>query len=210
MTLNNVRIFFMFVISIVLMGFVFVSSSKLKTYKEVQDRLRQKNQDLTLLQNDIKMINADIDKYKADQDEMEKYLFADQDVPAFIDGISQYANKTGIVILDMKSSKFEAVKFSSTIEQQSNSVKSAAARGSRNARNSEENEGMTLAAMPIYIKATGTYTDFVNFLNLMEGFKQLLTFSDLSINVTKDYPLLNTNFVIKIYSFKNYSELKGI
>ena len=141
---------------------------------------------------------------------MEKYLFAEQDVPAFIDGISKHANKTGIVIVDMKSSKFEAVQFSTAKTKDSNNKSSSSVRNQRNARNSDENEGMTLAAMPIYIKATGTYTDFVNFLNLMEGFKQLLTFSDLSINVTNDYPLLSTNFIIKIYSFKNYSELKGL
>lgn len=210
MTLNNVRTCFILAVSFVLITFIFVTSSKLKTFKDVQDRLNLKNQELAQLQSDIKTINADIDKYKAEQEEMEKYLFAEQDVPAFIDGISQHASKTGIIILDMKSSKFEAVNFTTGIPQNSRRASPQSSKNNHNIQKSEENEGMTLAAMPIYIKATGTYTDFVNFLNLMEGFKQLLTFSDLSINVTKDYPLLSTNFVIKIYSFKNYSELKGL
>lgn len=212
MTVNKVRFFFILAAIVVLGGFVFLAGQKLQSLRSAQDFLERRSLELASLQKEIVTIQEYLAKYQDEQAELQQYLFAEQDVPSFIDGISQHAKETGMVILDMKSSRFEAVRLSPPENGASGGASTSAvnSRGRGQRPQSPEERGITLAAMPITIKGEGRYADFVAFLNLMEGFKQLLTISDLRVNVLKDYPKLSIDFVIKIYSFKNYEDLKGL
>lgn len=210
MTLGKIRLLVMTVGVVLVVVFGLASGFQLRRFTGAQDQLQQKGQELSGLHNEIAEIQKYLSDYEAEQAELQEYLFAEQDIPGFIDGISQYARETGIVILDMKSSRFEAVRLSPEItEGQSALAQKKIAGQGRGASQPPGERGVTLAAMPVTIKAEGAYEGFVDFLDRLEGFKQLLTISNLNVSVTGKYPKLSADFVIKIYSFKNIEDLRG-
>jgi Tfp pilus assembly protein PilO len=209
MTLGKIRLLVMTVCVFFIVAFGAASGFQLRRFTGAQDQLQQKSRELSTLHNEIAEMHKYLSDYESEQAELQEYLFAEQDIPGFIDGISQYARETGIVIMDMKSARFEAVRLTPEITEGQSALaqKKMAGRG-RGAGSSGE-RGVTLAAMPVTIKAEGDYEGFVDFLDRLEGFKQLLTISNLDVSVTGKYPVLSADFIIKIYSFKNIEDLRG-
>lgn len=151
-------------------------------------------------------INNSIEKFQKEKVEFESYLFREQDIPAFLEGISDFAEQAKVSVVDMKTAKFTAV-------QSPKSKAEEIKQGRGVTRKTDENKQLTidqmltLAAMPITIKVEGKYEDFVTFLDKLEGFKQLLTISNVEIESGRSYPILQCDFTLKIYSFKTLEEL---
>ena len=176
--------------------------------QELSDKTNRRNQ-LILEINNMK---DSIARYKQEIEDIQPYLFADRDVPAFLDSISQFAQDNDVTVLDMKTQRFQEVVLPKEME---GSVSNLQGRVLKKLGQEEEpqyspQEIMTFAAMPIQIKIAGAFEPLVDFLYALEGYEQLMTLSNVKIAVTKEYPTLECEFLLRIYSMKTLEELESI
>ncbi len=173
--------------------------------QQKQDRLDKLNKEIVETQNSI-------DRFKKEQEEFAELLFQERDVPAFLDGISDSAAKSLVYVLEMKTQRFTEVKVPKEIAE---SRKLPRARvyedfeeQTKQSRTAQLSEMLTLAAMPINFKIRGTFEAIVNFLYSIEGYRQLLTVSNVSISADTVYPQLTCGFTLRIYSLKSLNDIK--
>lgn len=181
--------------------------------KEARVRLNEQKENLSKLQQEIEQVKASIEQYKKEQEEFGKLLFDERDVPSFLDGISEFAKKTEVLINDMKTERFSEVEIPQAM---SPAVKSARARIYEDFdeqasvdQKAKFKEMITLAAMPIRIKVSGPFEALGNFLNYLDNYRQLVSVSNVSMETTYlKYPRLDCEFTLKIYSLKRLNDIK--
>ncbi len=187
------------------------------TFVNVSDLLKVRNQwiskshELMKVKSDVAEIERLMSFYNKEKAEFQKYLFQEKDIPGFLDGLSGFAQSAGINIVDMKTSKFQAVKVPEALEDSQSELARRKMNQSVNELTKEEMSRMlTLAAMPITIKINGPYQSIVNFYRHLEGFKQLISIGNIDIAaVNNAYPVLQCDFTLKIYSLKTLEELQN-
>jgi Tfp pilus assembly protein PilO len=200
------RVILFWFVLIVVLALSGLAAFQFKELNQQELALKARRQELDKILAEIDFMESSLAKFQLEQDELLTFLFAEQDIPGFIDGISRYASESGVVILDMKSSRFTMVQIAPEVLDGQSSLAKNRLTG-RN-RGTAPEQGIALVAMPITVKAEGGYKDFVSFFNQLEGFEQLLTISNLDMKVTRNYPILSANFVIKIYSFQNVQDIR--
>jgi Tfp pilus assembly protein PilO len=168
---------------------------------------------LARLKTEIKTTQDSIDRLKAEQEEFKKLLFNDRDVPAFIDGISHFAAKSKVRIMDMKTQRFSQIvvpkSFSDASKMENRGIIVDTDNEYKPDPQVEFKNRLTLAAMPIHMKIKGTFAAIVFFLNSIENDRQLLTVSNVEITRnTQDYPQLDCDFILKIYSLELLKDIK--
>ncbi len=180
---------------------------RVKVYNEAQAHLAEQSNQLEAVKKEIAMMKASIDQYEIEKKDFEQYLFDDQDIPAFLEGVSGFAKETKVNVVDMKTQRFEAIKIGSDIDGRSPLAKRIQEKREAESKGKTPQNTLTLAAMPINIEIEGTYKSFIDFLDKLQGFKQLLTISNLELASTQKYPILHAAFTLKIYSFKTLEDL---
>ena len=184
----------------------YLAQEALAALQDRQGRLAQ-------LSESIVRTRISIDQLKKEQEEFRQYLFDERDVPAFLDGISNSAAQSSVFVIEMKTQQFREVQIPEDVAR---SGRAARVRVTEDLDNSSPedpqirlNRMLTLAAMSIDIKIQGSFEAIVNFLNSIEGYRQLLTVSNVEITSNdREYPKLSCNFTLRIYSLKNLSEIK--
>jgi Tfp pilus assembly protein PilO len=187
------------------------------TFMNVNDLLKVRNQwiakshELMKVKSDVAEIERLMAFYNKEKAEFQRYLFQEKDIPGFLDGLSGFAQSAGINIVDMKTSKFQAVKVPESIEEgQSELVRRKLNQSVNELTKEEMGRMLTLAAMPITIKINGPYQSIVNFYRHLEGFKQLISIGNIDIATANNaYPVLQCDFTLKIYSLKTLEELQN-
>ncbi len=177
------------------------------------EALNQDNDRLAKLQKDVELAKLSIESYKKEQEEFKGLLFEERDVPAFLDGISNSAEKSSVYVLEMKSQQFSEVTVPKTMQNSNKNSKRARVYDGFEEpiiKDPKEqiNEVLTLAAMPIRIKIQGSFESIVNFLYSIENYRQLLTVSNVEISSGNQYPQLTCEFMFRIYSLKRLSDVK--
>ena len=135
----------------------------------------------------IQQTQAMISQYKQEQEKFQDIIFKERDVPAFIERISQSAALANVYVSRIQSEKFTEVKLPETASP--GGVAASA-------------KVLSLTAMPVRISVRGTFDAIVSFLSSIEGYRQLLTVSNVVIKSDANYPRLNCDFTLKIYSVK--------
>jgi Tfp pilus assembly protein PilO len=187
------------------------------TFINVSELLKVRNQwiakshELMKVKNDVAEIERLMSFYRKEKAEFQKYLFQEKDIPGFLDGLSGFAQNAGINIVDMKTSKFQEVRVPKELEEgQSELARRNLNKNPDELTKEEMSRMLTLAAMPINIKINGPYESIVNFYRHLEGFKQLISISNIDIAaVNNAYPALQCDFTLKIYSLKTLEELQS-
>ena len=182
-------------------------------YKKTAEELELKQRAMDSLVKEIETTKIAIERFRKEREEFSKFLFAERDVPTFLDGISSFAAKSSVYVVDMKTQGFQQVNIPDTVLSTRADL---ALLAQRNAERKEQQQAkkedmantLTLAAMPIRIKISGAFESLVDFLVHLEGYEQLLTLTDVGIVTTSDYPKLSCEFTLKIYSLKTLAELK--
>ena len=162
------------------------------------------------LKKDIYEITTSMERYKKEKEEFGRLLFQEMDVPAFLDGISRFAEESFVNVVDMRTQKFAAVEIPKEVLAGMSDLdkKLIGDKKEQKETNQEKiKEIATLAAMPIRINVKGTYEAIVNFLVYLEGYKQLLTLSNVEIVSGREYPTLDCGFTLRLYSLKTLGEL---
>jgi Tfp pilus assembly protein PilO len=201
--------FYVILISVtVLVGAVILAGQSYLNYLAAKSQASNAQQQLSAVEVEILDIKNSIAQYEVEKAEFEKLLFSEQDIPAFLDGISKFAGELEMKIADMKTKQFSAVRPPVDNTRAAGMIKRDANETKPNPQQ-ELKRILTLAAMPIHIKMEGTYPAFVQLLAKLENFDQFLTISDVHIASNKTYPDLNCDFILKLYSFKTLEELEA-
>jgi Tfp pilus assembly protein PilO len=201
-----------FVILGILAGVVIfkINQSLYDVRQELSARRIQKRQ----LIADISRVKISIDQYQKEIDQVQPYLFKERDVPAFLDNISEFAKKSSVTVIDMTTQRFQEVILPKDETASAASEQRRRKFGNdtldKKSREEEEQDVITFAAMPIQIKISGTFESLVDFLFALDGYKQLITLGNVEIGVGNNYPVLECNFLLKIYSLKTLRELESI
>lgn len=187
------------------------------TAMNVEALLRTRNQwivkshELMKVKSEVAEIQRLMSFYHKEKEEFQNYLFQEKDIPGFLDGLSGFAQNSGINIVDMKTSKFQAVKVPEALEEsQSELARRKLEKNPEELTKEEMSRMLTLAAMPINIKISGPYESIVTFYRHLESFKQLISIGNIDIaSVNNSYPVLQCDFTLKIYSLKTLEELQN-
>jgi Tfp pilus assembly protein PilO len=210
-SLNKMRIIVIavYIIFVAVMG-AWCMNSYYAAQKALANFHAQKIRMLSL-KTEINNTKGSIDSLKKELQEFRKLLFNDRDVPAFLDGLSHSAAKSSVYITDMKTERFAQIKVPKGMAG-ANNVENQRYFGdfeedSNKDPSVEFKNRLTLAAMPIHIKIHGTFTSIIHFLNYVENYRQLLTISNVEITRNQDYPQLDCEFNLKIYSLENLKDI---
>ena len=164
---------------------------------------------MEVVQEEIRLIKAKIARYEQEKAEFEAALFQEQDIPAFLDDISQMAKAAEVSITDMKTKAFREVRSVDvdTAQTRYQERKKTAAQLDRE-RRQKIDKIITLAAMPINMKIEGNFDSLLKFFDTLDEFQQLVTVSNVEIESGRDYPTLKCEYTLKIYSLKQLSEIE--
>lgn len=178
-------------------------------YAKSQKELKLASNNLDALRVEVENLKNSLELYEKEKKEFSSLLFNEQDIPSFIDGISEFAKKTSINILDMKTRKFQQVVVPAEIAEAKSTLVKNKEQNKSNAMatQAELDQIITLSEMPIQIRIEGEYASFIKFLGYLEEFKQLLTVSNVEIAAGQEYPFLRCEFTLNIYSLKTLEEL---
>lgn len=212
-TIQKIRLIAVVVCGLVTLSFAALTGQRYYTSREALAKLRVEEDRLARLKVDIEETKNSIERFKKEQEEFKKLLFDERDVPAFLDGISDSAATSSVYVIDMKTQQFTEVQVP---KEMADSKKIARVRvyedfeknSSAADRKVQLKDMLTLAAMPIRIKVEGTFESIANFLNSIEGYKQLLTVSNVEITERNSYPQLTCDFTLRIYSIKRLGDIK--
>jgi len=208
MNKRNVKTFCIVLCVLVIVGLAALTVSQYNAYREVKERWDEEQQKLVDLKNEIAQIEKSITAYKREQAEFEKLLFNERDVPAFLDEISKYAKMASMNIIDMKTQQFYQVQIPAELKEAGSTNKNLNAQMTEQEKRNELERTYTLAAMPIKIKVKGSFASFVQFLDRLQEYTQLLNIANVEIHTTREYPILDCQFTIRIYSLKTLGELQ--
>lgn len=196
------------ILAVLIIGYL--TYMNVSTFLSVRNQWMNKTQELARIKKEVAEIERLMNFYRKEKHDFQQYLFQEKDIPGFLDGLSGFAQNAGINIVDMKTSKFQEVKVPEALEDsQSELAKRKLNNNNQELTKEEMNRMLTLAAMPINIKIKGPYESIVNFYRHLENFKQLVSISNINIStINNDYPVLQCDFTLKIYSLKTLEELK--
>ena len=204
--LQNILATILMIVTLILLAFVICNYLD---YSKQQKRYDEELAALEMAKKQIADLQQSIAFYEREKESFSQMLFNERDVPAFLDQISETAKQSAVNIIDMRTKHFQAVKVPEEI-----SSSKVGSQSRKKGANQEQIDNkaqvkkiLTLAAMPIDIKIEGEFTSLVDFLGKLEQNKQLLTITNVEINTTRDYPILDCKFTLKIYSLKNLAEL---
>jgi Tfp pilus assembly protein PilO len=178
------------------------------SYQETKKLWSYKTTELANQKAEIAEIEQSLKAYEEEQLEFSKLLFQERDIPAFLDEISKFAKESEVVLADMKTQKFVQVEVPKDLSDTRLGKPREGNYTAEQLEQLEETRIWTLAAMPIQIKVLGNFASLVKFLDQLQDYTQLLNISDIKISYTMNYPTLECNFTLKIYSIKTLEELK--
>jgi hypothetical protein len=175
--------------------------------EQAQQKLDNTKLELSYVEEEIAHIKKMLAHYDKEKEEFKDYLFEEQDIPAFIDQVSEYAKEARVNITDMKTQKFQRV----VVPKDDFELGKRSPVDQTKVREQKEkrmplSQVLTLSAMPIRVKVEGTFSGLAHFLNFLQDYEQLVSVSGVEIS-RGDYPTLDCQFVIRIYSLKTLEEL---
>ncbi len=178
-------------------------------YDKANKELVSQKKELASLIVEIEETRRKLAQYDQEKTEFAKVMFSERDVPAFLDSISQFAAQDNVQIVNMKTQNFQQVIVPKEISENMMGYRLNSNREANDAAIRQQNieRIMTLSAMPIQIRIKGEFESLLSFFSQLESYKQLLSISRMKINSQQDYPILDCDFTVKIYSLMNLKDL---
>ncbi len=165
-------------------------------YLKVKKKIKTRQFYLSRLEEDLKNFKSFIKKYEEEKARFAKLLLKKRDIPAFLEKVSLFAKKSKVKVVSLKTGRFSQVKVSKEMGSLPDLTKKRLG-----LKKKEKEEKVVLSYLPIKVHVEGNFSSIINFLTFLEGYRQLLTLTDVKIK-RKDYPVLDCRFVLKIYSLK--------
>lgn len=175
----------------------FFAYYEFSAYLKVKKKIKARQLYLSRLEEDLKNFNSFIKKYEEEKTRFAKLLFKKRDIPAFLEKVSLFAKKSKVKVVSLKTGRFSQVK----VKEEEMGSLSKLAKKRLGLKKKEEEKKVVLSYLPINVRIEGNFSSIINFLTFLEGYRQLLTLTDVKIK-RKNYPVLDCSFVLKIYSLK--------
>jgi len=140
------------------------------------------------------------EKYQAEKDDFARFLFAEKDIPTFLEEISGMAKKSKVNINTMRTNNFKVV---TKVDPEAES--DLKRRQNKNQADLNKPKGPQLYTMPIDISVRGEFKPMLDFLYAMENQRLLVTLTDVTLKV-REYPELECSFTLSIYSLRQEPE----
>ena len=209
MNKKRISIIFTVLTILVVAALIGISVYNFRLFIIAKEDHRQKQAQMEVVEEEIRLIKAKIARYEEEKAEFEAALFEEQDIPAFLDDISQMAKASKVNITNMKTKSFREVRTSSKVNTAQTRLQDRKKSKQQLERDRKKRVDriLTLAAMPINVKMEGEFQALLNFFNTMEDFQQLVTVSNVEIVAGRNYPDLKCEYTLKIYSLKQLSEI---
>lgn len=209
--MNKKRISVIFTVLTILTvaALIGISAYNFRLFVVAKEDYQNKQAEMEVVEEEIRLIKAKIARYEEEKAEFEEALFQEQDIPAFLDDISQMAKEAKVNITDMKTKAFREVRSAAAVSTSQTNFQNRKKTNQQMERDRKRRveKILTLAAMPINVKMEGEFQALLNFFNTMEDFEQLVTVSNVEIVAGRDYPDLKCEYTLKIYSLKQLSEI---
>lgn len=208
MSKKNIRAVFVLISVLIIGGMSYFVFKQYTDLTKIRYQREAEKQNLISLKSEIAGIEQSIQRYKNEKDEFAKLLFNERDVPAFLDEISKYAKDSSMMIVDMKTQQFHQVAVPQEMQEMRHANTSLNKQLADQQKQDELKQALTISAMPIQVRVKGGFASFVQFLDHLQDYKQLLNIANVEIQTTNEYPLLDCQFTIRIYSLKTLTDLK--
>lgn len=206
MSKEAIRNIFIGICCSVILGLVIfytVQNNQLYSLQQQKENLKS---DLVNLRNYIAQTNESIEWYQKEQEDLAKFFVKEQDAPAFLEKITNYAKQASVMVADAKIQPFYQVNVKKNEED--------ALYIQRELNNPDEKKkdalkkALTLTAMPVEVRAKGRFTALVKFIDLLQDNQPFLNVVRLEIKSTAEYPLLDCQMTVCIYSLKTLADWK--
>lgn len=180
------------------------------SYVSMEKVLKAEKNALFELKQEVVLTKSQLEAFEDEKKRFEAVLFNERDIPAFLDEISNNAKEENVQILSMRTKKFHQVKLPEDVEKKR---KHMMAKSSKQKTDNEEKikelkRVVTLSALPIAIKIKGPFPDLTQFLNRLEAHKQLTNISEVEIERGREYPDIECEFILRIFSLQSLSQFK--
>jgi len=175
----------------------FLTYYEFSAYLKVKKKIKTRQLYLSRLEEDLKNLEFFIKKYEKERAHFAKLLFKKRDIPAFLEKVSFFAKKSKVKVISLKTGKFSQVK----VSEEMVSLPKLTKKRLGLKKKEEKEKKVVLSCLPINVRIEGNFSSIINFLTFLEGYRQLLTLTDVKIK-RKNYPVLDCSFVLKIYSLK--------
>lgn len=182
-------------ITLILFVVIIVFNSE---YTKAKGNIDLKENQFKNLEKDVKSLNTFLARYKKDIGRFEEILFADRDIPLFLENISRASKEFQIRIVAIRALNLKMVE---------NDDNPASTRQQRVSNEKKEEDMLYLASTPFNITIIGKFRDIVNFLLSIEKYRQLLSLSNVEVKVDS-YPALKCSFRLDLYSLKTLEAIK--
>lgn len=206
-TIKNSFVGFCAVVTLVLVGFYVSRQTHLK---ETALLFEAKNNQKIALEKEIEQVKVLLNKFETEKQEFAKLLFDERDVPAFLDQISKFASDTEVNLIDMRTQSFRTVEVPKDFRESSGITRMRDNRTEAQMKEERKKQVVTLAAMPINIKVQGNFSSLVKFLYSLQYYEQLISINRVEILATQNYPILECNFMLNIYSLKTLEQMRKL
>ena len=196
---NSVRFIGILICIVSTLIFLFLIGFSYSRYSNEKGQLKQSQAQLLNAQEDMQNLEELLRGYKQERERFSKLLFSDRDIATFLEEFGDFAKKAKVKIMDMKVLGFKEVSLWDEAEKVSVRY--------RFSTEDKEEGGPTLRAMPINVIVQGNFNHIVNFLLFLERYRQLLTLSNVRIEL-RTYPMLECGFTLSLYSLKQLEEIE--
>jgi hypothetical protein len=147
-------------------------------------------------QRTYKNLETLITKFQEEKQQFEEFLFTDRDVATFLDEFSQFAKESKVEVFRIRAQKQRPVP---------QAEKEETSQAMRRRGKEQEGEPVGLLMLPMQIGVRGDFLSTVQFLIKLEQYRQLLTVSDVKIEISREgHPLLDIDFLLRLYSISTF------
>lgn len=193
---------------LILMGMGCVVFSRYVEFGKVQYQWRVQKKAFNDVKAEIEDAEGWIKQYEKERNDFASMLFSEQEIPAFLEEISQCAKRYSLSILDVKRGVFRLVeKPKSDLD-----IMALKEAGRKPTDDEDDRAGVPAYAprisyMPIQVQVKGNFAAIVEFLDCMQNYPKLLNVASVKIISTDEYPALECQVTLNIYSLKTLTEL---
>ena len=183
--------------------FYIVQNNQLHSLQQQRENLKS---GLINLRNYIAQTNESIEWYQKEQEDLSKFFLKEEDAPAFLEKITNYAKQASVAVVDAKIQSFYQVNVPKKKED------AVYIKHELNDPHEEKQDALkkalTLTAMPVEVRTKGKFASLVKFIDFLQGDQPFSNIVRLEIKSTAAYPLLDCQMTVCIYSLKTLADWK--
>ena len=191
--LNLITLGVALMFSFICCSFIYTAGKK---YHDLKQRLSKLEIEAQSKQKTINRLESLIERYNQQLNVAKELIFTRKDIAAFLGDFSGFAKENKLIPVQMKALEIKPVPTSNDSEETVTKLQKE-----KTQKENKDEELLRLLMLPANVKIKGEYPRIINFLTSLENYKQLLTISNVKMQISSDgYPDLETEFTLRLYT----------